>query len=168
MSENFNNLRADNEDQLDENFDLKSILWFTLGCEEYAIKVDHVQTVLNEMSLTPVPNTPRFVLGVINLRGVIIPIVDLKEMFQMPRDEANGEMMAVVLEVENMRVGIAVDKVKEVLDIDFSQLQPPPPSLSGLGAEYVKGIHRMGTKILIVIELGKVINIAKEMISKYS
>jgi purine-binding chemotaxis protein CheW len=167
MDDEFFRRQADEESQIEEHFDLKSVLWFTLGCEEYAIKVDHVQTVLDEMALTPVPNTPRFVLGVINLRGVIIPVIDLKEMFQMPRSETD-DRMAVVLEIENMRVGIAVDKVREVLDIDFSALQAPPPSLSGLGAEYVKGIHRMGAKILIVIELSKVINIAKEMISKYS
>jgi purine-binding chemotaxis protein CheW len=159
--------RAGEDNQIEEHFDLKSVLWFTLGREDYAIKVDYVQTVLDEMTLTPVPNTPKFVLGVINLRGVIIPIIDLKEMFQMARGESE-DRMAVVLEVENMRVGIAVDKVKEVLDIDFSALQSPPPSLSGLGAEYVKGIHRLGNKILIVVELPKVINIAKEMISKYS
>jgi purine-binding chemotaxis protein CheW len=167
MEEDIYQRRIDDDSQIEEHFDLKSVLWFTLGCEDYAIKVDHVQTVLDEMSLTPVPNTPRFVLGVINLRGVIIPVIDLKEMFQMPRGETD-DRMAVVLEIENMRVGVAVDKVKEVLDIDFSGLQAPPPSLSGLGAEYVKGIHRMGNKILIVIELLKVINIAKEMISKYS
>jgi len=155
------------DDQIEDQFNLQNVLWFSLGREDYAIKVDHVQTVLDKFTPTPVPNTPMFVLGVINLRGVIIPIVDLKEMFQMPKEEGQ-QMMAVVLEIENMKVGIAVDKVREVLDIDFSQLQPPPPSLSGLGADYVSGIFRLTNKILIVVDLFKVINIAKEMVSKYS
>ncbi len=168
MGTNFFSKQADgHDDQIEDQFNLQNVLWFSLGREDYAIKVDHVQTVLDKFTPTPVPNTPRFVLGVINLRGVIIPIVDLKEMFQMPKDETN-ETMAVVLEIENMKVGIAVDKVREVLDIDFSQLQPPPPSLSGLGAEYVSGIFRLTNKILIVVDLSKVINIAKEMVGKYT
>ncbi len=167
MDEQIRFRKVEEEDQIEEHFDLKSVLWFTLGFEEYAIKVDHVQTVLDELNLTPVPNTPKFVLGVINLRGVIIPVIDLKEMFQMGKSETKTTT-SIMLEVDNMKVGLAVDSVKEVLDIDFSALQPPPPSLSGLGAEYVRGIHRMGQRILIVIELQKVIQIAKEMISKYS
>jgi purine-binding chemotaxis protein CheW len=166
MDEEILKRRVEDEAQIEEHFDLKSVLWFTLGFEDYAIKVDHVQAVLDELSLTPIPNTPKFVLGVINLRGVIIPIIDLKEMFQMGKGESKTTM-AIVLDIDNMRVGIAVDAVKEVLDIDFSSLQPPPPSLSGLGAEYVKGIHRMDRKILIIVELHKAIQIAKEMISKY-
>jgi purine-binding chemotaxis protein CheW len=155
------------ENQIEEHFNLQSVLWFTLGTEDYAIRVDHVQTVLDEMILTPVPNTPRFALGVINLRGLIIPVVDLKEMFQMPKGDIK-DRMAIVVEVDNMRVGIAVDNVREVLDIDFSKLQPPPPSLSGLGSEYVVGMYRLAENILIVVDLVKVIHIAKEMISKYS
>lgn len=165
METNFFNNKQ--EEQVEEHFNLRSVVWFTLGAEDYAIKVDHVQTVLDEMKLTPVPNTPRFVLGVINLRGVIIPVVDLKEMFQMPKGDRE-DMMAIVIEVENMKVGIAVDKVKEVLDIDFAKLQPPPPSLSGLGAEYVIGMYKLNNNILIVVDLVRVINIAREMITKYS
>ena len=130
-------------------------------------KPDKSQSVSDDMLLTPIPNTPKFVLGVINLRGVIIPIIDLKIMFQMPKSETD-DRMAVVLKVDNMQVGIAVDRVKEVLDIDYSKMQPPPSSLSGLGAEYVVGIHKHDTNILIIVDIVKVINIAREMINKYS
>ncbi len=126
MDEQIRFRKVEEEDQIEEHFDLKSVLWFTLGFEEYAIKVDHVQTVLDELNLTPVPNTPKFVLGVINLRGVIIPVIDLKEMFQMGKSETKTTT-SIMLEVDNMKVGLAVDSVKEVLDIDFSALQPPPP-----------------------------------------
>ncbi|HOO55601.1 MAG TPA: chemotaxis protein CheW [bacterium] len=163
----FQNNNGENSEQIEEQFNMQSVLWFSLGSEDYAIKVDNVQTVLDQMVLTPIPNTPRFVMGVINLRGLIFPIVDLKELFQMPREEKK-DRMAVVLEIDDMRVGIAVDKVKEVLDIDFAALQPPPPSLSGLGTEYVLGIHKISNNILIVIDIAKVISIASEMINKYA
>ncbi len=163
----FARLNGDREIQIDEQFDLQSVLWFKLGSEDYAIKVDSVQTVLDEFSLTPVPNTPKFVKGVINLRGVIVPVVDLKELFQMPLDDVETEMI-VVLELDNMKVGIAVDRVMEVLAVDFSALQPPPPSLSGLGAEYVTGLCKHEALVLITVDIVKAINIAKEMLGKYS
>lgn len=161
---------SDEDAQIYTEFNMQNVLWFTLGEEEYGIKVDDVQTVLDEFVLTSVPNMPGFVLGVINLRGTIIPVVDLKKMFQMPQEE-NIEPMIIVLEMvdlESLRVGIVVDKVNEVLEIDFSALQPPPPSLSGLGSEYVSGMHKMATHVLIIVNMPRIVQIAREMIGKFT
>ena len=155
------------EEQIDSEFNLQKVLWFALGYEDYGINVEHVQTVIDQAVLTPVPNTPRFVKGVINLRGTLIPIVDLKEMFQMP-DTKEGENMMVILEIEEMRVGIMVDRVNEVLEIDFSKLQSPPASVSGFGSEYIIGVFRLPSEILIIVDIEKVVTIAREMINKYS
>lgn len=154
------------EEQIDSQFNLQKVLWFTLGYEDYAIKVDHVQQVIDESPLTPIPNTPRFVRGVINLRGTLFPVIDLKDMFQM-RDDKTAMTQVIIMEIGVMKVGIIVDKVNEVLDIDFSKLLPTPPSVSGFGTEYIHGIFKLPTQILIVIDIDKVINIAKEMICKY-
>ncbi|MFC1474409.1 chemotaxis protein CheW [bacterium] len=126
---------TDEDVQIYTEFNMQNVLWFSLGEEEYAIKVDDVQSVLDEFTLTPIPNTPGFVLGVINLRGLIIPVVDLKRMFQMPREEKENPMIIVLemSELESTRVGIVVDTVNEVLEIDFSTLQPPPPLTVGAG-----------------------------------
>lgn len=158
------------EEQIYSDFNLQSVLWFCLGAEEYAIKVDDVQTVLDEYIITPVPNTPKFVLGVINLRGTIIPVIDLKRMFQLQHNKDDNGMIIVleIAELENVRVGVVVDKVKDVIDINFSELQAPPPSLSGLGSEYVTGMHRMPGHVLIVVNIIKIVHIAKEMIGKYT
>jgi purine-binding chemotaxis protein CheW len=158
-------LKEDN--QIEADFNLQKVLWFSLGHEEYAIIVEHVQTVLDYALITPVPNTPRFVKGVINLRGTLLPVIDLKDMFQMPRGEKTDSMM-VILEVATMKVGIQVDKVNEVLEVDFSKIQPPPPSVSGFGAEYIIGMFKLPNQILIIIDIEKVIQIAKEMNSKFS
>lgn len=161
---------TDIEDQIYTDFNLQSVLWFTLGSEQYAIKVDEVKTVIDEFTITPMPNVPRFVRGIINLRGTIIPIIDLKQMFQMPRQDKEDFMVVVlqIPEVDHVDVGIIVDKVNEVLDIDFSALQPPPPSLSGLGSEYVVGIHKTQSNVLIVVDIVRVVQIAREMVGKYS
>ena len=165
-----NNFHTDEEQQIYSEFNMQSILWFTLASEEYAIKVEDVQTVLDDFVLTPVPNTDSFILGVINLRGTIIPVVDLKRMFQMPASEKKEEMV-VVLEIgdlNNLKVGILVDRVNEVLDIDFSALQDPPPSLSSLGSEYVTGMHKMASNVLIIVDIVKIIQIAKQIIDSKS
>ncbi len=161
---------TDSDDQIYTDFNLQSVLWFTLGSEQYAIKVDEVKTVIDEFTITPMPNVPRFVHGILNLRGTIIPIIDLKQMFQMPRNEDESYMIVVlhVPELDNIDVGIIVDKVNEVLDIDFSSLQDPPPSLSGLGAEYVVGMHKTASNVLIVVDMVRVIQIAREMVQKYA
>ena len=158
-------LKEDN--QIESDFNLQKVLWFSLGNENYAIIVEHVQTVLDYALITPVPNTPRFVKGVINLRGTLMPVIDLKDMFQMQRGEKSDNMM-VILEVATMKVGIQVDKVNEVLEVDFSKIQPPPPSVSGFGAEYIIGMFKLPSQILIIIDIEKVIHIAKEMNSKFS
>ena len=155
------------DDQIESDFNLQKVLWFSLGNENYAIIVEHVQTVLDYALITPVPNTPRFVKGVINLRGTLMPVIDLKDMFQMRRGEKTDNMM-VILEVATMKVGIQVDKVNEVLEVDFSKIQPPPPSVSGFGAEYIIGMFKLPSQILIIIDIEKVIHIAKEMNSKFS
>lgn len=165
---NNNNNKVKHEEQIDSDFNLQKVLWFKLGYEDYAISVEFVQTVVTEGLLTPVPNTPRFVRGVINLRGTLMPVVDLKEMFQMPGARDDADTMMVILEAGTMKVGIIVDKVNEVLEIDYSKLQPPPASVSGFGAEYIVGMFKLPNQILIIVDIEKVLNIAKEMISKYS
>ncbi len=166
----FNSLTTQDDQQIDMRFNLQSVLWFKLGSEEYAIKVEDVQTVLDEFAVTPVPNTPRFVQGVINLRGNIIPIIDLREMFQLP-DVNSAKQRVIVLEVRELamlKVGILVDDVREVLDMDFAELQTQLPSLSGLGIEYVMGVYRTEHHVIILADTVKIIQIAQEMISKYS
>ena len=168
---NFNTGNVSPEDaQIFSDFNMQNVLWFSLGEEEYGIKVDNVQTVLDEFVLTPVPNTPGFVLGVINLRGSIIPVVDLRRMFQMPQDGQVQPMIVVLemVELESVKVGLVVDRVNEVIEIDFSALQPPPPSLSGLGSEYITGIHKMQTHVLIISNMLRIVQIAREMIGKFT
>ncbi|MEW5947201.1 MAG: chemotaxis protein CheW [bacterium] len=154
--------------QIQTEFNVQKVLWFSLGQEDYGVKVEYVQSVIDSAPGTPVPNTPRFVREVVNLRGTLVPIVSIREMFDLPPAENGGEGTMVILKVDTMMVGILVDGVSDVLDIDFSSLQPPPPSLSAFGAECIMGIHRHPAGILTILDIYRIVNIAKEMISKYS
>jgi purine-binding chemotaxis protein CheW len=157
----------EHDEQIDQQFNLQKVLWFTLGDEEYAIMVESVQTILDRARVTPVPNTPAFVYGIINNRGALIPIVELRKLFRMPDAEVSSSVL-IILEYDAIRVGVLVDKVNEVLDIDFSILQPPPQSLTGPEAEYIKGIHKMQNTIVTIIDIVRVLNIAKDMIGRFA
>jgi purine-binding chemotaxis protein CheW len=157
----------DHDEQIDRQFNLQKVLWFTLGNEEYGIKVEHVQTIIDRARVTPVPNTPSFVYGIINNRGSLIPIVELRKLFRMP-DSAAGVNYMVILDFAGMRVGILVDKVNEVLDIDFRTILPPPSSISGQEAEYISGIYKNRNGIITIIDIVRVLNLAKDMISRFA
>ncbi|MEW6203235.1 MAG: chemotaxis protein CheW [bacterium] len=154
------------EQQIAARFNVQKVLWFILGAENYGIKVEFVQTVIDTAPHTFIPNTPRFVHGMINLRGTLIPIINLKELLRMPYETGENGMMVVI--EEPMKVGFLVDKVEEVLDIDFSALQPPPSSVSTLGGECIAGIHKHHDTIITILDIVKIVNVAKEMVSKYS
>lgn len=145
------------------------VLRFSLGTEDYSIKVGYVQTIIELVVVTPLPNTPKFIYGITNLRGTLIPVVDLREMFDMTSSETVSRTV-VILDIDSMKVGILVDNVKEVLDIDFSVLQPPLGIPSALGVEYIVGIYRFPspkTDILLVVDISKIINVAREKVHKF-
>lgn len=154
--------------QVQEEFNIQKILWFRLGVEEYGIKVDYVQTVIDTAPGIPVPNTPKFLKEVVNLRGTLIPIVNLKELFPISKERGEQEMMVILDDVDGMRVGMLVDQVNDVLDIDMSALLPAPPSLSAFGTECIHGIHKFKDRILVILDIERVIGIAKEMLTKFS
>lgn len=159
----------DENKQIREKFNTQKFLWFRLGPEEYCIKVDFVQTVIDSAPGIPVPNTPRFLREVINMRGTLIPIVNLKELFPIPKSEEQSEMMVILDDVDGMRVGILVDQINDVLDVDMDKpLLPVPPSLSSFGSECIMGMYKMNESILIMLDIVRVIAIAKEMLGKFS
>ncbi|MFH1539497.1 MAG: chemotaxis protein CheW [bacterium] len=154
--------------QIQEEFNIQKVLWFKLGAEDYGIKVDYVLTVIDTAPGIPVPNTPKFVKEVVNLRGTLIPIMNLKELFPISKEESGEEMMVILDDVDGMRVGIMVDQVNDVLDIDMGELLPAPPSLSAFGAECIYGIHKFKEKILVILDIARVVGIAREMMTKFS
>lgn len=130
----------------------KQIVIFQLSGEEYAVDITHSRQIIKLSKITPVPNTPDYVRGVINLRGQIIPVIDLKKRFSLP-DSGEKEKI-ITVEVRDILIGLLVDNIKEVLWYNVeTELEPAPEVIGGVKQEFVKGIVKRGERLIVLIDL---------------
>lgn len=134
------------------------VVSFRLGSEEYGVDISQVQEIIRLVEITHVPRAPRFMEGVINLRGQLIPIIDLRTRFGMPRIAATKSTRIVVTEIGTKRVGIVVDSVSEVLNIPIEQVEDAPEMVAGVGTEYIQGVGKMNDRLIIMLDLTMVIS----------
>lgn len=151
------------EGTTEEMFQLVS---FTLGAEEFGVDILRVQEINRMVTVTSVPNSPSFVDGVINLRGKVIPIIDLRTRFGMPRKEHDKNTRIVVIELKNNIVGFVVDAVSEVLRIPRSVCEPPPAIVSGIHADYITAVGKLEDRLLILLDLEKVFSVEEHLTLK--
>ncbi|MFO0897526.1 MAG: chemotaxis protein CheW [Pirellulales bacterium] len=130
---------------------------FRLAQEEYGIEITKVQEIILMGEITRVPQTPDFIKGLINLRSTVIPIVDLRLRFGMPQEEPTDETRIMVVNVAGKTIGIIVDAVNEVLRISRDQIAPPPPTVAGLGHEYLTGLAKLDKRLLILLDIDKIL-----------
>jgi purine-binding chemotaxis protein CheW len=135
--------------------ELLQLVTFVVGTEEYAIPILRVQEINRMMQITRVPQSPEFVDGVINLRGKIIPVVDLRTRFGLDRLKMTSENRIIVVEVSGRVIGFTVDKVNEVLRIDAGIVDDPPTMVSGVDTDYVEGVGKLDDRLLILLNLVK-------------
>ncbi len=137
-------------------------LTFALGREEYGLEILKVREIIGYMDVTSVPQTPSYVLGVINLRGQVIPVVDLRTKFGMETVERTDQTCIIVVEIEqggsSLSTGIVVDKVSEVLDIAGEQIEEAPEFGTGVDTSFILGIGKIGTSVKILLQIEKVLN----------
>ena len=124
-----------------------------LADEHYGLDIAKVFEIIRHQPITPVPRAPRFVKGVINLRGRIIPVVDLRGRFGMDEVEPTKETRIVVAESSSTRVGLIVDSVSEVLLLPLDAVESTPGVASGADAEYLRGIAKLGDRLVLLLEL---------------
>ncbi len=139
---------ADKEEQL---------VVFDLGEEVYGIDISRVQEIIRMQSITQVPGAPSFVEGVINLRGKIIPVVDLHRRFGLPPADSTKASRIVVVETDGHTIGMVVDAVSEVLRIPGDCIEPPSPIVAGVDSEYLRGIAKLEGRLVILLQLDKVL-----------
>jgi purine-binding chemotaxis protein CheW len=133
------------------------LVTFRLLGEEFGLPILDVREIIRMTDITPVPQAPSFVEGVINLRGQIIPIVDLRKRFGIDPKELNEQTRIVVAELGATVIGLIVDAVSEVLRIPVDTVSPPPGLVAGsIGSEYIKGIAHNDEKMTILIDMRKV------------
>jgi len=137
--------------------ELLQLVSFNIGEEEFGVNILQVQEIIRMLEVTRVPNAPEYIDGVINLRGRVIPIIDLRRRFGMPRKEHDKNTRIVVVELEGQVVGFVVDAVSEVLRIQRSVTEPPPSLVGGVREEYITAVGKLEDRLLILLDLEKVL-----------
>lgn len=138
--------------------ELIQLVTFSIGEEEFGVDILKVQEIIRTMEITKVPRAPIFVEGVINLRGKVIPIIDLRSKFGLQAREHDQHTRIIVIEITDMIVGFVVDSVSEVLRIPASTVEPPPPVVSGLESEYISGVGKLEDRLLILLDLNRLLS----------
>lgn len=133
------------------------VVSFRLANEEYGIEITKVQEIILVGEITKVPQTPKYIKGLINLRSTVIPIVDLRLRFGMPEDAVGDETRIMVMNVGGKTIGIIVDAVSEVLRISRDQIAPPPPTVSCQGREYLTGLAKLEKRLLILLDVERIL-----------
>ncbi len=137
-------------------------LTFTLEEEEYGIGILKVKEIIGMMPITSVPRTPKFVKGVINLRGKVIPVIDLRSKFQMESISYTERTCIIVVEIDSQNdtvlIGIVVDAVSEVLNIQEEDIEETPAFGTSLNTEYILGMAKMEGKVKILLNIDKVLS----------
>lgn len=135
------------------------VIVFTLAHEEYGIEVDKVRTIERMMPITRVPKTPEFVKGVINLRGVVIPVIDLRGRFGLVESELGDNSRIIIVAANDLEVGFIVDSANDVLDLMSDAIENPPEIVGGVKAKYLSGVAKIGDeRLLILLNLSEVLN----------
>jgi len=128
-------------------------LTFSLGNEEYGIEILYVTEIIGLQKITRVPDMPEFVKGVINLRGKVIPLIDVRLRFNLPEEEYHDRTCIIVVNMKNITVGLIVDSVSEVLDIPEEKIDPPPEVNKGNSNKFVKGLGKLEDSVKILLDI---------------
>jgi len=141
-----------------QDAELMQLVTFSIGEEEFGVDILKVQEIIRMMGITKVPKAPNFVEGVINLRGNVIPIVDLRKRFGLDAREHDKHTRIIVIEINSTIVGFIVDAVSEVLRIPAGTVEPPPPVVAGFDSEYISGVGKLEDRLLILLDLNRLLS----------
>ena len=148
---------------------LDKYLTFALGDEEFGLEILKVRDIMGIIGTTRVPRMPEFVRGVMNLRGKIIPVIDLRLKFQMEGIDDTQETCIIVVDLDELLMGVVVDKVSEVLDIPGGDIDPTPDFGISVNTDFIQGIGKTEDKVVLILDIGKVLTTSEvEAISEAS
>ena len=147
LNETIESMTTENEDTLKNMY-----LTFRLGNEDYGIEIRYVTEIVGMQKITEVPDMPPFVKGVVNLRGQVIPVLDMRLRFHMESRPYDERTCIVVVNINTAQVGLVVDTVNEVRDIDDEQISPPPKTAGADSAQYIQGMGKVNEEVIILLE----------------
>ncbi len=132
-------------------------LTFSIGSEDYGIEIEYVTEIVVMQPITQVPDMPEFIKGVINLRGNVISVMDMRTRFNLEQREYDERTCTIVIDVNELQMGLIVDSVKEVMDIPPAQIDQPPRTHSGIKTSYVEGMGKVGDNVKILLNVEKIL-----------
>ncbi|MBC7341668.1 MAG: chemotaxis protein CheW [Clostridia bacterium] len=135
----------------------EQLVVFQLAGETYGVNISSVHEIIRMQEITKVPRTPDFVEGVINLRGRIIPVIDLRKRFNLPLQEKTQSSRIIVIEMDSVTVGMIVDSVSEVIRLPLDQIEPAPPMVGGVDAAYLRGVGKREKGLIVLLDLNQVL-----------
>ena len=145
-----------------ENDEILQLVSFKIGSEEFGVDILKVQEINRMLQITKVPNTPDFIEGVINLRGRVIPVIDLRVKLNMTKKEHDKQTRIIVVELEDKTVGFLVDEVSEVLRIPKSITEAPPELVANVNSEYITAVGKLEDRLIILLDLEKALTLQEK------
>lgn len=136
----------------------RQLVVFSIADEVYAVDIHQVKEIIRVPEITRVPRTPDFVEGVVNLRGSVIPVIDLRKRLGFEAGEAGREQRIVVMEMGEQTVGMIVDSVSEVLQVDVEDIEPPSPYVLSVDSQYIVGIAKVEDRLVILLDADRVLS----------
>lgn len=137
---------------------MQKLIVFKLESEEFAVSVLNIKSIERVSRITRVPNNPHFVKGVINLRSIVTPVIDLRERFHHKPTEFTEETRIIIINVEEINVGLIVDEANNVIDINTDSIEPAPDVVGSNVVEYISGVVKIEDRLLILLDLQKVLS----------
>ncbi len=140
------------------------LVTFQVGAEEYGLPIHVISEVIRPHKITALPKMPAFVEGVINLRGTIIPVVDLRRRFELPAERPEPRKMRMIITRGAVQahgaglLGLVVDGVKDVLEVDRKDIDTTPPAATGRNAEFISGMAKLGDRLIILLEIARILS----------
>jgi len=146
-----------NDDHAEDMLEEQQLVVFELANESYGVDIGAVNTIIRMQEVTAVPRSPDFVEGVINLRGSIIPVIDLRKRFALSEGEITKASRIVVVEAAGVLIGMVVDAVTETLRLSQDVIEPPSPIVTSVDSQYVRGVGKLENRLVILLDVDKVL-----------
>lgn len=141
----------------------KQLVIFELDTEYFGIDISMVEGINKMFEITKIPRAPVYMEGIVNLRGSVLPVIDLQKRFGMPAQERTKETRIVVANVDGVKIGMIVSAVSEVLTIEDSVIEPPPSMVSNTNSEFIIGVAKIDKRLVILLDLAKVLTAEEKM-----
>ncbi len=132
---------------------IAQLVGFRLGDEDYAIAITKIQEIILMKPITRIPQVPDYIEGLINLRGSVVPVVNLRARFGLPRKEVDDDTRTIVVNIQEKTVGCVVDAVTQVMRINREEIQPPPLAVLSVAHQYISGLAKLDDRLLIILDI---------------